>query len=222
LIAGSLGHIVSRTGETIMTKRAAFIAALLTATWAASPADAHFRLISPAPTLEQDDKGDPQKIAPCGGTTANPGKPSGVVTTVKGGQPLHFALTETVFHPGHYRIALARTPEGLPADPPTMTREGPRGPISTSTTIAAQVLPPLLADGLFVHNVRPATPRNWAIDITIPNVDCADCTIQVMQWMGEHGHSADGDFSYHHCAAVKIVRDPNRPLDAAWSAALRR
>ncbi|MBC2666236.1 hypothetical protein H7F51_11975 [Novosphingobium flavum] len=204
-----------------MGRKALMSGLVLAAGLAAGPAAAHFRLISPVPTLIQDEKGDPQKKAPCGGTTANPGKPSGAVTDIKGGQPLHFKLTETVFHPGHYRVSLARAPEKLPADPTTTTRPGTRGPISTSTMIAPQVLPPLLADGLFMHMIKPAAPQTWEIDLRIPNVDCANCVIQVVQWMGEHGFNPDGEFSYHHCAVVNIKRDPKLPADRAWLAALK-
>ena len=37
-------------------------------------ADAHFALIQPAASLVQNRLGDPQKIAPCGGVSANPGR----------------------------------------------------------------------------------------------------------------------------------------------------
>ena len=68
---------------------------------------AHFRLIEPASWLQESQLGDPQKMAPCGGTSADAGKPTGAVTNVQGGDKLHIKLRETVFHPGFYRVALA-------------------------------------------------------------------------------------------------------------------
>jgi hypothetical protein len=68
---------------------------------------AHFRLLEPASWLEESQIGDPQKKAPCGGTSADPGKPTGAVTKIQGGDKLHIRLRETVFHPGFYRVALA-------------------------------------------------------------------------------------------------------------------
>lgn len=198
-------------------------AALAASALASGPATAHFRLVEPAATLMQDDRGDPQKIAPCGGTSKDAGKPSGAKTTLKGGQTLHFKMVETVYHPGHYRIALARTAEGLPRDPATVTRPGPRGPLSVSAMIDPDPQPPMWADGLFPHHERPATmPMTWETDLKVPNVDCADCVIQVVQWMGEHGFNPDGEYSYHHCAAVTIKRDPRRPLDRNWARLLMR
>src|SRR5258708_2325174 len=55
------------------------------AVWAPS-SNAHFRLIEPAQWIEQNDKGDPQKAAPCGGTSADPGKPTNSVVKVQGGE----------------------------------------------------------------------------------------------------------------------------------------
>ena len=78
--------------------------------------DAHFVLVSPAASSVQNRLGDPQKMGPCGGvsanaargTPANPGVPTNAITEMKGGATFHLLLSETVFHPGHYRVALAR------------------------------------------------------------------------------------------------------------------
>ena len=59
-------------------------------------ADAHFVLVQPAASLVQNRLGDQQKIGPCGGVSANPGRgtpanpgvPSGAITNVKGGTDL--------------------------------------------------------------------------------------------------------------------------------------
>src|SRR6202021_453644 len=83
---------------------------------------AHFRLIEPASWLQESALGDPQKMAPCGGTSADPGKPTGAVTNVAGGDKLHIKLRETIFHPGFYRVALAvNSRDELPPDPEVKT-----------------------------------------------------------------------------------------------------
>ena len=51
---------------------------------------AHFSLIEPASWIQESPNGDPQKSRPCGGTSGDPGKPSGAVTTVQGGEKLAF------------------------------------------------------------------------------------------------------------------------------------
>ncbi len=87
---------------------------------------AHFHLMEPASWLQESQLGDPQKMAPCGGTSADPGKPTGAVTNVQGGDKLHIRLQETVFHPGFYRVALAvNSRDELPKDPEVKTEPTP-------------------------------------------------------------------------------------------------
>jgi hypothetical protein len=185
-------------------------------------ADAHFVLVSPAASLVQNRMGDPQKIAPCGGvsanaargTPANPGTPSNAVTQLRGGSVLHLLIQETVFHPGHYRVALARTAAQLPADPVVATRDSDRGPWSVSAAIQSPPVPPVLADGLFAHTERPTGLHEG--DVQIPNINCRNCLIQVMEFMAEHARNVDGEYSYHHCAVVNITADRAKPIDAGW------
>ena len=190
-------------------------------------ADAHFVLVSPAASLVQNRLGDPQKIAPCGGVSANPGRgtppnpgtPSEAVTRIKGGTNFHVLVQETVFHPGHYRVALARTPAQLPADPMVTTRDSERGPWSVSAEIQSTPVAPVLADGLFAHTERPT--GLFETDVPIPNINCPNCVLQVIQFMAEHAKNADGDYSYHHCAVVDITADPSKPLDTRWGQGTR-
>lgn len=181
-----------------------------------SQAWSHFKLVEPATTLNQDDRGDPQKKGPCGGTSQDPGTPSGAVTSVKGGQMLHIKIAETIYHPGHYRIALARTPDKLPADPETVTRETEKGLVAVSAAIEASPKPPVLADGLFVKTERIPNGTIWETDVRVPNVTCENCTLQVIQWMAGSRFREDGGFSYHHCAALNITADPALPVDTQW------
>jgi len=197
--------------------RALAAVALFSAPFSIAPASAHFVLETPAASLEQNAIGDPQKLGPCGGTSQDAGTPTGAVTELADGSTLHLKLREAVYHPGHYRVALARTPDQLPADPETLTQEGPRGPISVSATIAADPAPPVLADGLFQHTAPPARGTFWEADLKLPNVDCKDCVVQVIQWMAEHPGVAEGGYTYHHCATVSIARNPELETDRAWA-----
>jgi hypothetical protein len=165
--------------------------------------------------------GDPQKMSPCGGNSEkakggpNPGTPSNAVTKLTGGQKLHIKLQETVFHPGHYRIALAVNSRAeLPADPEAVLREDAKGPRSVSAPITKPEKPPVLVDGLWAHTTKMDAP--WETDIDIPNINCAKCTLQIIQFMAEHGRNVDGDFSYHHCADLQITADKSKPVDTRW------
>ncbi|HKB09763.1 MAG TPA: SCE4755 family polysaccharide monooxygenase-like protein [Vicinamibacterales bacterium] len=181
-------------------------------------ADAHFRLLEPASWLIEDERGDPQKGGPCGGTNTNWGTPSYAIGKATGGQKLHIKVQETIYHPGHYRVALAvNSPTELPLDPKTEVRDTERGPWSVSAEIQNPVQIPVLADGLFVHSTRPtgAMPP-WEADVQLPNINCRKCTLQVVQFMAEHAFNNPGGYSYHHCAALQITADSSKPIDRGW------
>jgi hypothetical protein len=188
---------------------------------AAQPAgQAHFKLLEPSSWLIENDRGDPQKAGPCGGTNTDWGKPSYVVNKAVGGQKLHLKIQETVYHPGHFRVALAvNSPTELPADPQVTTVDSDRGPRSVSAAIQDPPQVPVLADGLFVHSSKPADPAPpLETDILLPNINCKKCTLQVVQFMAEHAFNNPGGYTYHHCSDLQITADPSKPLDKGWPA----
>lgn len=196
-------------------RMAAALSAGMVALAAPSVAPAHFILQQPASWLVENVLGDPQKAGPCGGTTADPGTPTGAVTALTGGSMLHIKVKETVYHPGFYRVALAVLDRAeLPADPEDVTRPSPRGPISVSGKIDPDPKPPVLLDGLWEHRQR--STEAFETDVRIPNINCDNCTIQVIQFMEEHAVNTDGRFTYHHCATLKVTADPKLPLDLMW------
>ena len=192
-----------------------FAVAVLLAGAVPQLASAHFRLLEPASWLVENTLGDPQKLGPCGGTSANPGTPSGIVTAVTGGSKLHVKLMETIYHPGFYRIALAvKSRDELPPDPVAVTKDSPRGPWSVSAAIQSNPQPPILADGLFLHRAKPAAA--FEVNVQLPNLNCEKCTLQVIEFMEDHAFNKDGGYTYHHCADLKITADPAKPIDKGW------
>ncbi len=190
--------------------------------------DAHFKLLEPTSWIVMNDLGDPQKIGPCGG---NPDRDNadiltGVVTEVTGGSKLHLKIQETIFHSGHYRVALAvNSRRELPADPTAVEKYTERGLYSVWGVIQSPPQIPVLADGLFRHypegdqraSFRPETPMDpWEADISIPNINCEKCTLQVIQFMADHVYNRHGGYSYHQCADLKITADPSKPIDEGW------
>ena len=177
--------------------------------------NAHFKLIEPASWIVESERGDPQKAAPCGAD--DKAEMSKAVTPVKGGSLLHLRVLETIYHPGHYRVALAvSSREELPADPMTFERTTDKGPRSVWGVIQSPPQQPVLADGLFPHYTRPASPQTYETDVRLPNLTCAKCTLQVIQFMAEHAYNQPGGYSYHHCAELQITADPEKPLDKGW------
>lgn len=181
-------------------------------------AAAHFILLSPEPFLEQNQLGNPQKAWPCGEDAAADKVPTGVVSEFTGGQSIPLKVQETIYHPGHYRVALSvLSRDELPVDPETVTRDTERGPYSVSAKIDPDPAPPVIADGIFEHHERPEERGViYETEITLPNINCDNCTLQVIQWMAEHGLNAEGDFTYHHCADIRITANPNLPIDTRW------
>jgi hypothetical protein len=199
------------------------VLAIIAAAAMSSLASAHFVLIVPAASKAQNRLGDPQKIGPCGGvsanpargTGANPGVPSGAITNVKGGTNLPLMVQETIYHPGHYRVALARTEAQLPPDPEVKIVETEKGPRSQSAVIQNPPVAPVLLDGIFAHTER--SNQNFEAEIPIPNINCPTCVLQVIEFMADHpGIAVDGGHNYHHCAVLNITADPSKPIDKRW------
>ena len=178
---------------------------------------AHFKLLEPASWLVESERGDPQKAAPCG---ADPkAETSNAVGKVGGGSKLHLKVPETIYHPGHYRVALSvNSRNELPPDPTTIEKTTEKGPRSVWATIQSPPQIPVIADGLFQHYTRPATPQTYEADVQLPNINCPRCTLQVIQFMADHAYNQPGGYSYHHCADLQITADSTKPLDTGWPA----
>ena len=58
----------------------------------------------------------------------------------------------------------------------------------------------------------------WETDIELPNINCAKCTLQVIQFMADHVYNQPGGYAYHQCADLEIAADPAKPIDTRWPA----
>jgi len=176
---------------------------------AAGVADAHFVLKAPTNWMMEDSSGGPQKMGPCGNEA--PQTPSNAVTPYQPGSQVTIQLDETVFHPGHYRVALAPTQSDLPPEPtvtPSAQDECASAAVQASPTL------PILADNLLAHTA----PFNGTqtINVTLPmNPPCTNCVLQVLEFMSSHGAPC----FYHHCANIKIGAPGDTGGDAATSGA---
>ena len=129
---------------------------------------------------------------------------------------LHIKVKQTIYHPGHFRVALSVLDRAeLPMDPEDMTMDTPRGVMSVSAKVDPSPKPPVLLDGLWDHHVNQPG-QEFETDVKLPNINCDHCSLQVMQFMEEHPVNKDGRFSYHHCADLKITANPKLKLDTAW------
>jgi len=172
-------------------------------------AQAHFTILAPPPASNSTNggKGDP----PCGPTDML----SNVVTPVMGGSKLMLKVNETVSHPGFYRVALSiKSRTELPVDNVVKDASGmvllptSKG-MSASAEYQTNPVFPVLADNLFPHT----SGSMFSGEITLPNVTCDKCTLQVIEFMANHPSNGDkAGFFYHHCADLKITADTSKPV----------
>lgn len=160
---------------------------------------AHFELQSPPSWYSQDAVGSPQKLGPCGDEGG--GSATNVVTSYQPGQTIAVTIDEKIFHPGHYRIALAVNNRSELPPEPTVT-PGTGTPCGT-VPVESPVTFPVLADGVFDHTAPFSSPQT--VMVTLPtSVTCSHCTLQVLEFMSQHPLNNPGGCFYHHCADIAI------------------
>jgi hypothetical protein len=139
-------------------------------------ARAHFALVAPESSQSQGPFGDPQKLGSCG--EEGLATPTGAITAFHPGETIEVTIDERIFHPGHYRVALAVDDRNaLPADPAVAAVDGdPCG----SVAIADPPTFPILADDMLPHTASFETPETFTV--TLPqDVTCTRCTLQVIE-----------------------------------------
>lgn len=190
-----------------MTRTITIVTCLAALGLAATTAEAHFKLNTPAAYSQQSAMyGDPQKTAPCG-PTAGTLVPTNAVTAVQSGAMLSISINETIAHPGHYRVAIAQNMAGLPAAP-TVTNANCNGLVPVANPAL-----PVLADGLLPHTAPFSNP-NQTMQVMIPaGMTCTNCVLQVLEYMANHAQPC----FYYHCAMVNVsptAPPPPPPGDA--------
>jgi uncharacterized protein (TIGR03382 family) len=173
-----------------------------------SVAHAHIHLLKPLSRTD-DPQGDPQKEQHCGNPlqTRNAAR----VATFHPGETITVEWKETIEHTGWFRIAFQPSGEvfGIPpasngpngagatGNFPTEDRTGMTDPVNGSIVLMDRI-----ADGA-VNVVRTAS-------VTLPNMECANCTLQVIQLMNNAGNApytidtASNDI-YFQCADITLA-----------------
>jgi hypothetical protein len=151
----------------------------------ATPSDAaaHMKLLFPADRIMTNDRGDPQK----GTANCAAGPRTNMRTVLKAGATIMLEWTETVSHPGHFRIAFDDDGEDAFRDPDGINVMNP--PVM-----------PVLADGLFRDGHMSG--RRLMHPLKLPNVVCKNCTLQILQIMTDNE-----DVIYRHCADIELTMD---------------
>lgn len=147
-----------------------------------------------------------QKVGPCGSKN----KRSATPTVYKPGQTITVKWTETIDHqPSWYRISF--NPNGDSFEDPTSYQD--------NTGKHPNTLKDGIADGAAAMQ---------EIQVTLPNMPCENCTLQLIQVMGDKGGNgfggndgeggkADNDDLYYACADIVLRADGAAPIDAGAS-----
>lgn len=142
------------------------------------------------------------KDGPCGAVGSVRGTN---VTTLQAGSTITVTWNETIDHPGHYRISFDMDGQDFIV-PPTA---------NDSTDGMENVIKDLIPD------IQGGTvPRPYTFDVTLPNVECSNCTLQLIQMMTDkppYTTDANSDDIYYQCADITLVA--NNAPDAGTNAA---
>src|SRR5882724_8575981 len=141
---------------------------------AGAPAAAHIKLDSPTPRTNE------LKAGPCGAAGSTRGTN---ISTFLPGQTITVEWDETVDHPGHYRISFDAS--GADAFPdPAQPDDG------FSTTL--------------VDQIADKTGGHYTQDVTLPDMECDNCTLQLVQVMTV---SVPYNSFYFQCADLVLSAD---------------
>lgn len=143
-----------------------------------SVAVAHVRLLS-LPSRY----GDQQKQGPCGITS---GERTANVTSFDPGATLTLRWNEFIEHPGHFRISFDADGDDDFVDP--------------ATADELNAAPSVLIDGIGDR----ASGGDYEQDLTLPDLECERCTLQLIQVMTDKPPYGDGNDIYYQCADLVL------------------
>jgi hypothetical protein len=140
------------------------------------------------------------KNAPCGQNTNGR---TATVTQLTAGDTVTLVWDEYIDHPGFFRIAFDNDgDDGFPAiadmddvHPAQCTLQTC---LDSSETSIQEKYP--VGDTVLAY-VADGTNM---VDITVPNVDCTNCTLQVIQFMTDKLANNNDDEIYYQCADIEI------------------
>lgn len=209
----------------------------------ATPALAHIdlqRAGTHVAMFEQGPAGRDTKVPPCG--NGEDAVATGAAYTYKPGETITLSLAEYVPHPGYFRIAFdndgyddfvnprwivpidpENRPGGCPIDDEDQCRVGDYmtdGDFFNNETV--------LMDNLNPHTSATAQ-RSYTWEVTLPDVECDNCTLQIIQVMMDPAGTAHGVYNttpgddndvYHQCVAMTLSESavPGQAANAAAAA----
>jgi len=116
------------------------------------------------------------------------------VTTFAPGATITVTWKETIDHPGHHRVAFDDNGQDFPVPP-------------GNSPGATMGMPTVLVDPVADISGNPAGGRVYSQQITLPNIECTNCTLQVLQLMTDkppYTSDANSNDIYYQCADITL------------------
>jgi hypothetical protein len=171
-----------------MTRSRFSIAACLALSFTTTGALAHVRFISPTPRHPTPAQGEDNtiKTAPCGVANDERTTDESRITVFEPGETITIEFAETIDHPGFYRVSF--DDDGQDAFDT---------PLSRSEVQETPTLPVLLDD------IDDQNGGGYSVDVTLPNIECENCTLQLIQVMSSE-QSWNANDVYYTCADIAL------------------
>jgi MYXO-CTERM domain-containing protein len=149
--------------------------------WPAGGAFAHIYLDAPA------DRGCAgEKVGPCG-NTCDPARAN--ATSFEPGATITVQWDEYINHTGHFRISFDDDGEDAFQDPTSYDD------IQENPTL------PVLLDGI----ADKASGGKYSAEVTLPDIECENCTLQLIQLMTDKPpYTIGGNDIYYRCADIAL------------------
>lgn len=189
-------------------RRSSLIAALaaLAAVLAPAGASAHVRITSPTPRSS-----DQLKQRHCGQT----GSARANVHTYKPGSPLHLVWDEYVVHPGWFRVSFQQNGDTFETPPASNGPNGNGGASNYPTENLTGKTDPATGSLIIADRIQHGT---LSLDLTLPDVECDSCTLQLIQMMiDKPPYAADTTSDDIYYACVDLVLSNAAPASDAGS-----
>ena len=163
-----------------------------TLAWA-SPAAAHLDMTDPPPRLGGRAGRTQLKNGPCGQST---NARTDNVTVYEPGATITVRWDEYINHPSYYRISF-----DVDGDDDFPIRADMDSVIRTGDDPAAANP---VGDVVLMYVTETPGTSSYAVDVTLPDVECENCTLQVIQFMYDKlGDGRDNEY-YFQCADIAL------------------
>jgi hypothetical protein len=154
---------------------------------------AHVELQSPMPRAKGQSEGN-LKNTPCG---QNADGRTDRVTVFEPGQTITIAFNEFIDHPSYYRVAF--DPDG---DTFPMRSGVPANAVETIEAARAAEQALFQGTGSVLLAVVPeVNGKASSATVTLPNMECENCTLQLIEFMYD---KADPQHGYYQCADIAL------------------